>query len=339
MFSRLADDNPAVAYFKTYLASVHRELAGLLIEINDLDAAAQSLDAAAAVWQDDSTKNKAKLHECLLTSGLIAEQRDRVAESITFYQRCLKFGSTYIRTPENHSFMALKRLGSLYEQTGKQAYRDAILRKLILACLRIEGLGSDYKDVETAHQEELKTRRLLNLPDGPLPNLDDFFESEFKQAAQEASSQLKGSTPAADKKTYSQLLARARFGKIHFLGSAYCCRAWRLATHPDGSKRNGELALQYVQAAFKMDAEVRDTKGMRIPSGALFTASAAALAELGEFDEALEWIEKSLEYAKKGQRKTTTLELIRTELQAKRPYRHMPGKKPPWSEGLAQRSK
>jgi len=91
---------------------------------------------------------------------------------------------------------------------------------------------------------------------------------------------------------------------------AYQNKAWLLATCPDADIRDGKRAI----AAAKKAGELRDWKAITD-----IKSLAAAYAEVGEFDKAVQWQKKAVDMAE-GEAKTAEQELLKL-YQAEAPFR------------------
>ncbi|MDR0336232.1 MAG: tetratricopeptide repeat protein [Planctomycetaceae bacterium] len=93
--------------------------------------------------------------------------------------------------------------------------------------------------------------------------------------------------------------------------------SWILSTSPIESIRNGKRALELAEKA----SQLTDYKKAYILS-----TLAAAHAELGNFDKAIEWSQKSIEYAKDDENVNERIEELQKELESykqKKPFREI----------------
>lgn len=101
-------------------------------------------------------------------------------------------------------------------------------------------------------------------------------------------------------------------------GLAYQNKAWMLATCPEEAHRNGKLALETARKV----CELRENK---VASD--IKALAAAHAELGEFEAAVENQKKVVEMTKDEAQQSTETEILRL-YEARQAFRTLPPKKP-----------
>ena len=83
--------------------------------------------------------------------------------------------------------------------------------------------------------------------------------------------------------------------------------AWQLATHPDPKVRNGQLAVEWAEKAMQV------TQGKQ---ATYYDTLAAAYAEQGRFQEALNFVEKGIDLATRSGEKA----LLPGFLQARKLY-------------------
>lgn len=87
--------------------------------------------------------------------------------------------------------------------------------------------------------------------------------------------------------------------------------AWILATHPDPARRNGKLALQYIN---EIDSDYLDKQS-------LYQTQAAVAAENGDFKQAIGWQEKALDDARELKLPLNMLEQQLNSYSTQKPWR------------------
>lgn len=93
--------------------------------------------------------------------------------------------------------------------------------------------------------------------------------------------------------------------------------SWVLSTSPDDSVRNGERALELAEKACELT---------EYQKAYILSTLAAAYAELGDFDKAVQWSEKSLEMSQDDENVAERTDELQKELDSykeKKPYREL----------------